>query len=135
LFVVGGIAAGVAIVISTFARDLVELMFARGSFGPEEVEGVAQAIRYMAPGMVAMLLSVITLRALFCLDGAARVAAALGLAWSVAYFCMAGLNYSRGAPGIAQAYSIAWIGYLCCVLVMAIKKTSVSCHRWRLKGE
>ena len=108
LLVIGGISSSIAVAMAIFARELVELLFARGSFGPNEVEGVAEALRYMTPGMVMMLLSVIILRALFCLNGTSKVAALLGLLWAVAYFMSSAWLYSYGVKGIACAYSIVW---------------------------
>lgn len=122
LMVVGGISAGVALAMTVFANELVELLFAKGSFGSVEVMAVAQTLRHMAPGMVGMLLSVIILRALFCLDGAAKVAAILGLLWTVAYFGMSGfLNY-QGAPGLALGYSIVWIFFFLIIAFVIFRK-------------
>jgi putative peptidoglycan lipid II flippase len=113
LLAVGGIAAGVAIAMALFAKELVELLFARGSFGFEEVGIVTQTLRCMLPGMVPMLMSVILLRALFCLDGSAKKAAILGLGWTIAYFIASMITYKHGATGLAIGYSVVWFVHFC----------------------
>lgn len=123
LIVVGGIATAVAIAMAVLARELVELLFARGSFGLQEVASVAQTLRYMLPGMVAMLLSVITLRALFCLDKIPKVASVLGLLWSLLYFFNSWLLLEYGAFGIAGSYSATWI-FMFFLLIRAVSRKS-----------
>ncbi len=113
LIVVGSVASSVAIAMALFAKELVEMLFARGSFGLDEVGIVAQTLRYMLPGMVAMLMSVITLRAMFCLDGAGKTAGLLGVSWTAAYFVASMNLYKFGAPGLATGYSLVWILQFC----------------------
>jgi len=111
LIVVGGISTAVAIAMGVLAREFVELLFARGSFGLEEVESVAQTLRFMLPGMVGMLMSVIALRAMFCLDGAAKIAGILGIGWTLTYFITSMFTYRFGSPGLASGFSFVWILY------------------------
>jgi len=124
LIVVGGIATAVAIAMAILARELVEMLFARGSFGLEEVEGVAETLRYMLPGMVAMLMSVIALRAMFCIDGAAKVVGILGIVWTLAYFITSMFTYRFGSPGLASGYSFVWTMHFC-ILVYAIYRLTI----------
>lgn len=113
LIIVGSIATGTAMIMGVFANELVQLLFVRGSFGMVEAAIVAKTLIYMAPGMVTMLMSVITLRALFCLDGAAKIAGIFGVGWAVAYFISSMITYKYGAPGLAAGYSVVWLLYFC----------------------
>jgi len=122
LMIVGGVASSVAIAMGLFAKELVELLFARGSFGIEEVSAVAQTLRYMLPGMVAMLMSVITLRATFCIDGAAKTAGIFGVGWTIAYFIFSMATYKHGAPGLASGYSVVWLLYFCILVFESFRR-------------
>lgn len=121
--VVGGIAVAVALMMAVFSNQLIQLLFARGAFGQNEVEDVAKTLLFMLPGMVAMLMSVISLRAIFCLEGVSKVAAMLGLSWTAGYFFVSSLLHCYGAYGLAIGYSLVWMLYLIVVLVFIHKKT------------
>lgn len=108
LIVVGAIAAGVAILLAVFAERIIELLFSYGAFGHEEVAIVASTMRHMTPGMVAMLISVISMRAIFCLRGATKIAAIMGVIWVILYFIASFYFHVDGAVGLATGYSIVW---------------------------
>jgi putative peptidoglycan lipid II flippase len=105
---VGGVlAAGLYV----FADLIVQILFERGAFGASASAMVADVLRHMAPGMVAMLFSVITLRALFCLPKSERAAAAMGVGFTCSYAFFSYVLLAKGIIGIAMAYSISWIGF------------------------
>lgn len=121
---VGVIALTVALMMAVFSNQLVQLLFASGAFGPNEVEDVAKTILFMSPGMVAMLMSVISLRVLFCLEAGSRVAAILGFLWTVGYFSISSLLHQYGAYGIAIGYSAVWILFFIASAILIFKKTN-----------
>lgn len=125
LLIAAAISIALALTLAIFAKDLVNLLFARGSFSSADVISVAQTLRFIAPGMVFMLLSSIALRALFCLDGGAKSASRLGLAWAAAYFGASGLTYHYGAPGIALGYSAVWLVYFLIIVSIISRQTSL----------
>lgn len=120
---VGAIALMVALILGLFAVDIVRLLFGYGEFDHEQVMQVASAITNMAPGMVAMLLSVIGLRVLFCFESSHMVAALIGFGWTCGYFVASSLAYDKGATGIAAAYSTVWLLTLCMTAILIYKKT------------
>lgn len=103
----GLLAAGMYV----FADLTVRILFERGAFGSAASEVVADVLRQMAPGMVAMLMSVITLRAVFCLQASERAAALMGIGFTCSYAIFSYLFLENGIVGIAFAYSISWIGF------------------------
>lgn len=103
----GLLAAGMYV----FADLTVRILFERGAFGSAASEVVADVLRQMAPGMVAMLMSVITLRAVFCLQASERAAALMGIGFTCSYAIFSYLFLENGIVGIAFAYSVSWIGF------------------------
>lgn len=120
LVIVGGISTSVGLLLAIFAEQLIKLLFARGEFGYDQVILLASTLRNMLPGMVAMLISSIALRALFCFDKGDRVGALLGLAWTISYFFSSFLLYRRGAEGLAIGYSLVWILFSISVVTSVI---------------
>lgn len=106
---VGGGGAVIATCIVFFASPLVSLLFKRGRFDSAAAAQVASALAHLAPGMAAMLIGVMVMRAVFCIPNSFRLAAGIGLGWSILYFLLSGLFVERGVVGIADAYSTAWI--------------------------
>ncbi len=106
---VGGSAGIIALGIFSFAGPIVSLLFQRGAFDAAAADQVASALAHLAPGMAAMLIGVMIMRAIFCIPDSFGRAAMIGLGWSVLYFLLSGLLAGRGVTGIADAYSIAWI--------------------------
>ncbi len=123
LLAISVIGLSIAVIISIYAKEIVRLLFAHGVFGADEVNSVASTLQYLAPGMVAMLLSVISLRALFCLDGTKNVAVLLGLGWTLAYFIASMLTYKYGALGLAAGYSATWLLYFSILAFLIFKLT------------
>ena len=66
--------------------------------------------------------SVIALRALFCLGGAAKASATLGLLWTFVYFCASGLLHNQGAPGLALSYSMVWFFFLLAIVYIVFRR-------------
>jgi len=108
LMVIGGVAAVIALLLMVFAERLIQLLFARGAFGQEEVVVVTSTLRYMALAIVPILISVISLRALFCFYKSERIAAVLGLMWTIIYFLLSYFFHNKGSVGLAIAYGISW---------------------------
>lgn len=106
---VGGGAGVIALGIFGFSNRIVALLFQRGAFDATAAQQVASALAHLAPGMVAMLIGVMLMRAIFCIPDSFRHAATIGLGWSVLYFTLSGLLAESGVTGIADAYSLAWI--------------------------
>jgi putative peptidoglycan lipid II flippase len=100
-----------AIGMYAFADLIVQLLFERGAFGGSASAVVADVLRHMAPGMLALLFSVITLRALFCLPASERAAAAMGMCFTCSYAMLSYMLLGNGIVGIAMAYSISWISF------------------------
>jgi len=106
---VGGAAGLIALGIFGFSDEIVFLLFQRGAFDAAAAQQVASALAHLAPGMAAMLVGVMLMRAIFCIPDSFRHAAIIGLGWSVLYFALSGVFAKRGVTGIADAYSLAWI--------------------------
>jgi putative peptidoglycan lipid II flippase len=100
---------GIAILLSNRSDLIVSVLFQRGAFAPSAVRLVASALKHLAPGMAAMLIGVILMRALFCLPGSYVWSAVIGLGWSALYFSLSGVFLARQATGLADAYSLAWV--------------------------
>lgn len=105
---VGGGAGVIALGIFGFSDRIVSLLFERGAFDAAAAHQVSSALGHLAPGMAAMLIGVMLMRAIFCIPNSFRHAAIIGLGWSVLYFALSGLLADRGVTGIADAYSLAW---------------------------
>lgn len=124
LMIVAGVSMIFAAPLALFPELLVRLLFARGSFSTADVAGVANTLAHMTPGMVCMLLSVISLRALFCIPGTEKTAALLGGAWGVLYFATSAMMVDHGAPGLATAYSATWAATFAGLIVVLFRKSA-----------
>jgi putative peptidoglycan lipid II flippase len=122
LMVIGGVAIGIALPLMIFAEKLIGLLFARGAFGQEDIVVVAATLRCMAPAIVGMLISIISLRALFCFYEAEKIAAALGLMWTTLYFLISYFLHEKGAVGLATGYSLVWAIFSICVVLIIFYK-------------
>lgn len=112
---VGGLVLALSFFL--FADTLVQILFERGKFSAADTEMLADVLRAMSPGLVAMIISVVTLRALFCLPGTARAAGLLAIAYTVSYAAFSGLLLGHGLSGIGTAYSLSWIGFAAASLI------------------
>jgi putative peptidoglycan lipid II flippase len=106
---VGLIAITLAMLTAIFSEPIVELLYGRGAFQANEVTVVSKLLQHMSFGMVAMLLSVISLRILFSFEGMALGAALIGIFWMLLYFFLSMLWYQEGVLGIGNAYSTSWV--------------------------
>jgi putative peptidoglycan lipid II flippase len=120
---VAAIAIVVALVLGALSAEIASLLFGYGEFGQDNVLQVANTMTNMTPGMVAMLLSVIGLRVLFCFESAHKQEAILGLAWTIGYFIASSFAHKFGPPGIALAYSSVWFITICAISVLIYKRT------------
>jgi putative peptidoglycan lipid II flippase len=126
ILVIGTIATSVALIMALFSESIVDLLFHSGSFGDSDVTEVSKTLLFMLPGMVAMLVSVILYRAMFCIDKSEKIAGFLGAAWTIAYFGISSITYKFGSAGFAAGYSLVWIFQLCILVVVLLKLTSNS---------
>lgn len=106
------------------AEPLIQWLFMRGEFDQHDAARVAAVLRYCLPGMVFMLLSVISLRVLFCFRDIEKLGALLGAFWGVAYFMFSAIFIHSGAEGLASAYSLTWGIYFFCV-ISAIERIKI----------
>lgn len=104
------------------AEPMIRLLFARGAFDVHDLLRVANTLRHMMPGTLAMLIAVLLLRALFCIPGSGRVAAAMGIGWTLLYFVLSGFLSPLGTTGIADAYSLSWIALSTALLVYTLHR-------------
>lgn len=123
ILIVGGIASIVAVVMFQYAELIIEILLQRGAFGEQETILVAKTLRYMLPGMVAMLMSAIALKALFCFENTHKGIALLGVTWTLGYFLLSGELHHLGSTGFAISYSIIWIFFLIAILIFNFIKT------------
>lgn len=118
-----------ATAIFLFAPTLVGILFQRGEFDTADSMLVATALRHMTPGIVAMLISVILLRAIFCLPGLHIISAALGIVFSCSYFFFSWLLLDWGISGLATSYSISWTTFALCNIILIWKKSGFAGDR------
>jgi len=117
----------IALCLYIWAEPLIQLIFTRGAFGHQDAALVAAVLQYYLPGMIFMLLSVISLRVLFCFRDIEKICALLGAFWVVIYFMFSGIFLHMGAVGLACAYSLTWgIYFFCALSAIQIIKT---CNR------
>ena len=123
LLVVSAVAISVALFLSVFSIEIVSLLFGYGAFGSAQISAVASTIVNLTPGMVAMLLSVIGMRVLFCFEGSQKSAAMMGLGWTAGYFVASSFVHQLGAVGIALAYSAVWLVSFFTISFLLYQKT------------
>jgi putative peptidoglycan lipid II flippase len=103
------IAGLLALGIYFYSEYIVEALFGSTSFGAIGLSMVSELLQHMSLGFIAMLLSVISMRLLFCFQEAGGLAALLGLGWTAMYFFFSMLWFPSGAKGLANAYSASWV--------------------------
>lgn len=121
--IVSLISSAAAIFITIYASEIVDLLFANSILDELETSNITNTITSMAPGMVAMLLSVIGLRVLFCFENSKKIVAIVGVLWTLGYFYVSSLVYLNGAAEIASAYSIVWFITFMIIAYLIYKKT------------
>ncbi len=105
------------------AEPLIQLLFTRGAFSQQNAAQVAAVLQFCLPGMVFMLLSVVSLRVLFCFRNIEKIGALLGIFWVFTYFLFSAIFAHCGGEGLASAYSITWgIYFFCLTSVIQRKK-------------
>lgn len=102
----------VAVGLYFFANDFLDIFFKSETFLDADVTAVTLLVRAMLPGMVAMLISAVLFKALFCLKKIAYVSILLGLFWPMLYYASIILIPSDGAIKFSQGYSITWLIFL-----------------------
>lgn len=104
----------IVIIFYLYGVDIVKFLFMRGMFGIEDTQKLVDALNYMLLGMIAMLMSAISIRAIFCWPKLMRKGASIGVLWSLVYFVISGALLKYGAVGISIAYGVAWF----CILLL-----------------
>lgn len=112
--------------LAAYSSELVGLLFGRGQVRQAEVNTMADSLPFFLPGMICMIVSVVSLRILFCFSNAARIGAALGVGWVVTYFTLSGPLSDLGPRGFGIAYSLTWGGYLAIMTVVLHRLTAVT---------
>lgn len=125
LFAVGFISTSMSIGLYIYSKKVIEIMFLRGKFGEQEVNLVSNCLNGMLPGMVAMLLSAICFRALYCLPNRNKTIATIGLLWALLYFMLSWMLYRNGVFGLALAYSATWVIILIILLILIFKSLNL----------
>ena len=118
-----------ALGIALFAPQIVAILFERGAFDPSDTLLVATVLRHMAPGVVTMLISVILLRAIFCLPGLGIASAGLGLLFSLCYFAFSWLMLDLGVEGLANSYSLSWTIFALCNVALILRRSRLDDSR------
>lgn len=118
-----------AFMLYFYSENLIQFLFMRGAFDIENSRNVASVLIYCLPGMVCMLLSVISLRVIFCFSGIEKFAAIIGIVWIVIYFFSSAILASHQAKGIATAYSLSWIIYASILIFSLLKRSKCELDR------
>jgi len=104
------VASGLAaVMVLPFLERMVGLLFVRGAFKADDARELALCIWAMSPGAIAMLMSVIIMRAIFCIPGGARKAVRISALWALIYTACSAFLYKFGAPAIGLGYSVTWV--------------------------
>jgi putative peptidoglycan lipid II flippase len=117
MLIVSIISIALSLFIFSFSSSLTNILFSRGKFGSEELLLVASTLKSMAPGMFFMLLSVISMRILFCFPDPYFVASLLGMMWLVVYWLLSFMFHKYGPVGIANAYSCSWLFFFIAISI------------------
>jgi putative peptidoglycan lipid II flippase len=135
LYLVGGGGIFIAILV-LFLSERLLIPTLKNGFGDNEIRNIFANFHFMSPGMVAMLLSVVLMRALFCLNDGAKLGAIVGALWPVIYFCASFSLYKYGSLGISLGYTLTWL-LIACTLFLAIKwlasRQAINFHKLSLK--
>jgi peptidoglycan biosynthesis protein MviN/MurJ (putative lipid II flippase) len=108
-----------------FIDIFIDVFFISEKFSQSNALILAGLIKYMLPGMTAMLLANICLKALFCMDKIKTITVFIGIFWPVSYIFF--INYFKnfGAFSFGISYSISWISLttmICLYLLIRVKK-------------
>ena len=107
--IVFSIASLLAIIVSLFSKQLIEIVFQRGSFSLYDTIAVSNLLPNMLFGMIFMLCVVILFRIMF-IDKKEKQAALIGFSCAFFYFCLSGvLSKLYGVVGIAYSYFFTWV--------------------------
>lgn len=110
------ISSTLAFMLYVGAEDLIRFLFMRGEFDSKDVYDVSNILRYCLPGMVCMLISVISLRVLFCFNDIEKFSAKIGASWVVLYFLLNYIFSIYDGYGIAISYSLTWLLYMLAII-------------------
>lgn len=109
----GLIALGSSLLLAVFLYFsidfLVGIIYSSANITDSDRLNIVNCIRWMLPGMVAMLLSAILMKAVFCLKNIDKFCIFLGILWPLIYFSLSKLLYIHGVIGISISYSITWV--------------------------
>ena len=119
IFIVAIGAGALALMLFELAPWLVHELFVHSAFTVGNAVELAGTIRRMAFGMLCMLISVVALRALYCLPNVRVIGAIAGVGWALLYFALSARFHRQGADGIAAAYSATWMIF-CSVAVFVV---------------
>jgi putative peptidoglycan lipid II flippase len=101
-----------------YSYQVVSLLFERGGFDASSVLAVSLLLKWMIPGTIFMLLSVILFRLMFALPSLVAPLTGIGILWSVLYFISIAVSYKSGITALAQSYSFSWLIVFVLLLIL-----------------
>lgn len=104
------LAAPIASIMIVGAEEIVRLVFARGAFGEESVVLTAQALRFLAPSVVALFVISMSIRACYSRGMEKLVLAAAAAMLGLKYLATIVAIEPLGYRGIPLASSLAYCG-------------------------
>jgi putative peptidoglycan lipid II flippase len=124
-----GVLLSIALAIG--ARPIISLIFGRGAFNLQDVERVTSTFQAMLPGFCFLLMTVVTMRALYCLPRTIWSAALIGVSWIALYFIMSGFLHGLGPVGLSLAFSTAWLFSAIASLTVLIRHSRLEEEAWQ----
>lgn len=98
-----------AIFILLFINFFIEFFFISNNFSQSDADSLSNIVKYMLPGMVAMLATAINGKALYCLKDFKIISIFIGFAWPAIYSFFIFYFRDLSLISFGIAYSISWI--------------------------
>lgn len=118
-----------ALAILFFGADIVAHLFLRNQFNSVDVDITSNILVIMALGSIFMIMSVISLRILFCFPGQETYGAVIGSTWCLIYFLGSMFFYPKGIDAIAWTYVVSWALYFMMIYLHIRKISELSLER------
>lgn len=112
-----------------FLPDLVALLFLRNKFSLADAAVVSNILTIMTLGSIFMVMSVISLRILFCFPGQEIYGAVIGSIWCLIYFLGSMFLHAEGVDLIAWTYVGSWALYFVIIYLHITKLSYLSPKR------
>tara|TARA_B100000989_G_scaffold299032_1_gene292255 strand:- start:8676 stop:9938 length:1263 start_codon:yes stop_codon:yes gene_type:complete len=108
-----------------FIEIFIEIFFKSDNFIERDVILLSEVVKIMLPGMIAMLMTTILTKALFCLANIKNIALALGILWPIIYVLGISLSPLEGALKFGSSYTSSWIIIFLILIVYFVKRKNV----------